>query len=371
MGKTCYVITHAPLVIKDKVIVGTGGGDSEVAGAGLRGFVAAFDATTGKEAWRFYTIPTPGEPGNDTWSGESWKTGGAGIWNTGAYDPELNLTYWGTGNPTPVGVYGPPLATTRLGDNLYSDSVVALDADTGVMKWHFQFTPHDDMDWDAGQVPVLANVEWQGRQRKVMLFANKNGIFYILDRATGEFLMGKPFVEVNWMRGLDAKGRPVRVPDKISGPGGTRVVPAGATNWYPASFSPSTGWFYIPSTQRAREGGIQVRGPGHGAIVALNPRTGAKAWEFRVNDVWFSAGVLTTTSDLVFTGVTGDFYSGPEASAVSDGTFYVLHARTGELLWQKALGGPVTSGPMTYAVNGRQFVAVAAGNALFAFALRQ
>ena len=197
-----YPITVAPLVVKDKVIIGTAGGDGAI-----RGFLAAYDAKTGKEVWRFYTTPGPGEPGNDTWSGESWKIGGAGIWTTGSYDPETNLTFWGTGNPNPTG-NGP----SRLGDNLYSDSVVALDADTGKLKWHYQFTPHDEMDYDSTQVPVLADLEVKGRMRKVMLWANRNGLMYVLDRTTGEFLQGKPFVKVNWMDGFDAKGRPQRVP---------------------------------------------------------------------------------------------------------------------------------------------------------------
>ena len=175
----CYSITHAPLVVKDKVIVGTGGGDGGWPGYGIRGAIAAFDAATGKEVWRFHTIPGAGEPGNETWSGDSWKTGGAGVWMTGAYDPEFNLTYWGTGNPVPAD------GRSRLGDNLYSDSVVALDADTGKLKWHYQFTPHDEIDWDAAQVPVLADMEWQGRPRKVMLWANMNRVMYVLDRTTG------------------------------------------------------------------------------------------------------------------------------------------------------------------------------------------
>ena len=193
-----YAFTLAPLVVKDKVIVGSAGGEY-----GIRGFLAAFDARTGKEAWRFYTIPGPGEPGHETWAGDSWKRGGAPVWVTGSYDPDLNLTYWGIGNPGPDWN-----GDSRAGDNLYSDSVVALDADTGQLKWHFQFTPHDEFDYDAVQVPVLADMPWQGAMRKVMLWANRNGFFYVLDRATGQFLLGKPFVKVNWASGLDEKGRP-------------------------------------------------------------------------------------------------------------------------------------------------------------------
>ena len=208
----------------------------------MRGFIAAFDAKTGKELWRFYTIPRPGEPGNETWSGDSWKTGGAGVWNSGAYDPETNLVYFGTGNPAPDWD-----GRTRLGDNLYSDSVVALDADTGKLKWHYQFTPHDELDYDSTQVPVLADIEWQGRPRKVMLWANRNGLMYVLDRITGEFLLGKPFVKVNWMDGFDKKGRPQRVPGKVPDAGrhADHADVLGATNWAPPSFSPSTGLFYV------------------------------------------------------------------------------------------------------------------------------
>ena len=214
MPRRGYSITHNPLIVKDKVIVGTGGGDGPI-----RGYIAAFDAKTGKEAWRFYTIPGPGEPGNETWSGESWKTGGAGVWNAGAYDPETNLVFFGTGNPAPDWD-----GRNRLGDNLYSDSVVALDADTGKLKWHYQFTPHDELDYDSTQVPMLADIQWQGRPRKVMLWANRNGVMYVLDRTTGEFLKGKPFVKTNWLDGFDAKGRPNRV--KFPTPEGTADSPA-------------------------------------------------------------------------------------------------------------------------------------------------
>ena len=188
-------------MVKDKVIVGVAGGEF-----GIRGFIAAYDVKTGKEAWRFNTIPGPGEPGHETWAGDSWKTGGASVWVTGSYDPDLNLTYWGIGNAGPD--YN---GDVRVGDNLYSSSVVALDADTGKLKWHYQFSPHDEFDYDSVQVPVLADIDWQGQPRKVMLWANRNGFFYVLDRATGQFLLGKPFVEVNWASGFDETGRPMRV----------------------------------------------------------------------------------------------------------------------------------------------------------------
>jgi alcohol dehydrogenase (cytochrome c) len=348
----CYSITHAPLVVKDKVIVGTAGGDGSI-----RGFIAAFNAETGKEAWRFHTIPAQGEPGNETWSGDSWKTGGVGVWTTGTYDTDLNLTYWGTGNPYPT-----RSGETRLGDNLYSNSVVALDADTGKLRWHYQFTPHDDQDWDAGQTPVLTDMVWQGRPRKVMLWANKNGLMYVLDRTTGEFLMGKPFVEVNWMDGFDDRGRPRRVPPKGNEP----VKPFGGTNWYPPSFSPRTGFFYVPSRLDVEVGAVQ----------AFDPRTGERKWVFELTKTTHAAGVLSTASDLLFSGVyrlgnAGAPQLRPDPEQLADGYFYAVHARTGQLLWKTPLGGDIRSGPMSYSVNGRQYIAVAAGNSLFAFALRR
>jgi alcohol dehydrogenase (cytochrome c) len=375
-AKDKYSITHAPLVVKDMIIVGMAGGDR-----GVRGFISALDARTGKEVWRFYTIPGPGEPGNDTWSGDSWKTGGAGVWNSGAYDAEANLVYFGTGNPWPDRE-----GRQRLGDNLYSDSVVALDPGTGKLKWHYQFTPHDQMDYDSTQVPILADIDWQGRRRKVMLWANRNGIAYVLDRLTGEFLLGKPLVRVNWMEGFDRSGRPQRVPGKIPTPEGELIMPTvlGATNWAPPSYSPKTGLFYVSVWEntgtiavengRGRQRGVAGTGgtpmgqatltpnlkkedEGYGAVRAFDPHTLEKKWEFKMNDITW-AGVLTTASDLVFSGG-------------KEGYFFALDARTGELLWKIALGGQVNSGPMSYSVNGKQYVTVAAGNSLFAFALRQ
>lgn len=349
-GSYCYSITHAPLVVKDKVIVGTAGGDGPI-----RGFIAAFDAASGKESWRFYTIPGAGEPGNETWSGDSWKRGGTGVWTTGAYDADLNLTYWGTGNPSPVSD-----GSSRLGDNLYSNSVVALDADTGGLRWYYQFTPHDDQDWDAGQTPVLTDIEWRGRPRKVMLWANKNGLWYVLDRTTGELLMGKPFVEVNWMDGFDDRGRPRRVPRNGSDP----VKPFGGTNWYPPSYSPRTGLFYVPSRLDMDSGAVQ----------AFDPRTGERKWVFELTKTTHAAGVLSTASDLLFSGVyrlgnAGAPQVDPDPEQLADGYFYALNARTGQLLWKTPLGGDIRSGPMSYSVNGRQYIASAAGNSLFAFAL--
>jgi alcohol dehydrogenase (cytochrome c) len=232
-----FSITMSPNVIKDKVIIGTAGGDM-----GIRGHISAFDAKTGKEVWRFYTIPAPGEPGNETWSGDSWRTGGAAVWNAAAYDPETNLAFWGTGNPAPDWD-----GSGRLGDNLYSDSVVALDVDSGELKWYYQFTPHDELDYDSTQSPVLADIDWRGTPRKVMLWANRNGILYVLDRVTGELLAGKPYVNHNWWAGFDAKGRLLRVPgmDVTREPKLFRPHVHGAINWAPTSFSPRTGLYYV------------------------------------------------------------------------------------------------------------------------------
>ncbi len=375
-----YTLTHAPLIVKDKVIVGTAGGEY-----GIRGFIAAYDTKTGQEDWRFYTVPGKGEPGNETWAGDSWKTGGGSVWMTGSYDPALNLTYWGTGNPGPDWN-----GDARAGDNLYTDSVVALDPDTGKLKWYYQFSPHDEFDFDAVQVPVLADMQWKGAPRKVMLWANRNGLFYAIDRTTGQFLLGKPFVEVNWMNGFDEKGRPMRVPGKVPTPEGTVILPGnqGGTNWYSPSFSPRTGLFYIPAWTRyssvyvkqpveytegrlfagampqspvpmVRSGPVNLKtdAEGSGAVRAIDPKTGDMKWEFQMSDVTDS-GILTTASNLLFVGG-------------REGYFFALDAGSGELLWKVSVGGQVSAGPMTYALGGRQYVAISAGNALYTFALRQ
>jgi alcohol dehydrogenase (cytochrome c) len=377
-----YSITVAPLVVKDKLILGPAGGEY-----GIRGYILALDPRTGKELWRFHTVPAPGEKGSETWSGDAWRRGGGSIWVTGSYDPELNLMYWGVGNPGPDWN-----GDGRPGDNLFTDSVVALDPDTGTLKWHYQFTPHDEFDYDATQIEVLADIQYQGQLRKVLMTANRNGVFYVLDRTNGQFLKATPFTKVNWVNGWDAKGRPNRVLDPT--PQGTLVYPnnQGATNWYSPSFSPRTGLFYIPtwadtfSVYRKTPGANSVpftegqffagtfptmalppmvggttntRLPqdGYGSIQAVDPKTGERKWEFKMNDVTDS-GVLTTATDLLFAGG-------------REGHFFALDAKTGNLLWKSTVGGQVASGPMTYAVNGRQYIAVSAGNNLFVYALRQ
>ncbi len=349
----------------------------------------AYDAKTGKEAWRFNTVPLPGEPGHETW-GDGWKTGGASIWVTGSYDPETNLTFWGVGNPGPD--YN---AKTRPGDNLYSNSVVALDADSGKLKWHYQFTPHDEFDWDAVQVPVLADISWRGQPKKAMLWANRNGFFYVLDRRTGEFLLAAPIAKQNWNAGFDKKGRPIRTPNAAPSYEGVLIYPGnqGATNWFNPSFSPRTGLFYVNvwenshhifarTDQPYAEGATYTQGrlstnyPGrgiaagmrastrpnlrredenYGTVRAFEPETGKWKWEYKMSDLT-DAGILTTASDVLLTGG-------------REGYFFALDARNGSLLWKIQLGGPIQNGPMTYSVGGRQYVAVSASNSLFVFGL--
>ena len=235
--KNGYAATIAPLVVKDKVIVGVAGGEY-----GCRCFIDAYDAQTGKRAWRFYTVPGPGEPGNETWAGDSWKRSGASIWVTGAYDPELNLAYFGTGNP------GPDYhSASREGDNLYSDTLVALDVDTGKLRWHYQFTPHDVHDWDSTQVPILADLTIGNQPRKVVMFANRNGFYYTLDRTTGKHLVAKPFVKTTWATEIGSDGRPMMQPGHTPDEKGEVTCPdiAGGTNFWPPSFDPRQRLFFV------------------------------------------------------------------------------------------------------------------------------
>jgi alcohol dehydrogenase (cytochrome c) len=381
--RLAYSITLAPLVVKDMVLIGPAGGEF-----GIRGFVAAYDVETGEERWRFKTIPEPGEPGHETWEGEDWMYGGGSVWVTGSYDPELDLTYWGIGNPGPD--WNPD---QRPGDNLYTDAVVALDAETGELVWHFQFTPNDAYDFDAVQVPVLVDGEWEGEPRRLMLWANRNGYFYVLDRTTGEFLLGEPFVRVNWASGLDENGRPIQTLQ----PAGEPTYPGnqGGTNWYPPAYSPRTGLFYFSVWEdyagilRKEEdeyvpgrpflGGsfrtvTPVRGApgigvgrsspintwtdavGRGVTMAVDPSSGEVVWRFDQFDVTDS-GMLTTASNLLFTGG-------------REGYFYAFEAATGEVLWRASLGGTIIMAPITYAVDGKQYVTVISGNILATFGLR-
>ena len=363
---TGYSKTAAPLVIGDKVISGIAGGEY-----GIRGFLDAYDANTGERVWRFYTIPGEGEPHNDTWEDDSWKTGGAPTWITGAYDPDLNLVYWGTGNPGPDWN-----GEAREGDNLYSDSVVALDADTGELKWYFQFTPHDVHDWDATQIPILIDIEFDGRPRKLMLFPNRNAFFYVLDRVTGEFLRGTAFAKQTWAERIDENGRPIRIPGMLPNEEGVLVYPSinGAANWWSNTYSPRTELLYVVTYDGAETFFIgedeYVPGElfvGGGAdryvpqetyasmIRALDPRTGDTRWEFSLQPKTQS-GLLSTASDLVFGGSV-------------DGYFYALDAVNGTELWRINVGGNVKAAPISYMVGTVQYVTVAAGNSILTFGL--
>jgi alcohol dehydrogenase (cytochrome c) len=364
-NKVGYSITAAPLAIDGKIIVGIAGGET-----GVRGFLDAYDAKTGKRVWRCWTIPAADEPGVETWAGESWKTGAGTTWVTGSYDPQLNLLYWGTGNPGPDWN-----GDARKGDNLYTCSLLAIDAASGKIKWHFQFTPHDVHDWDANQIPVLLDAVWQGRPRKLVATANRNAFYYVLDRETGEFLLGAPYAKQTWAKGLDAKGRPIVLPNTEPTVEGNLVYPSlqGATNWFSPAYSPVTKLFYapvremgayyfkgeakfVPGTFFAGGGERALDGDkAYGAIRALDVMTGQMKWEFRLQSPpW--AGVLATAGGLVFGG------SG-------EGNFYALDATTGKPLWDFQTGGDISANPISFLVDGKQQVAIAAGQALFVFGL--
>ena len=361
-----YSKTAAPLIVKDKVVTGIAGGEF-----GIRGFLDAYNASTGTRDWRTYTIPSPDHPDNQSWSGDSWRTGGSPTWITGSYDPELDLVYWGTGNPGPD--YN---GDVRIGDNLYADSALALDGDTGDLSWYFQFTPHDVHDWDAIQIPVLTDLEVDGRVRKVMMWANRNAFFYVIDRETGEYLSGTPFAKQTWAEGLDENGRPIRRPNTFPTPEGVLVAPdaSGGTNWQSPAYSPRTELFYVMAFDGEAEfyirdeeyiDGERFTGGGQqrmlpidsytSAVRAIDPRTGNRRWEYQVQPQTWS-GLLSTAGDIVFGGTV-------------DGYFYALDAVSGEELWHISLGAEVRAAPMTYAVDGQQYVAIAAGNVVYSFGL--
>ncbi len=363
--KLGYSMTMAPLAIDGKVVVGVSGGE-----AGIRGFIDAYDAKTGKQVWRFWTIPAPGEPGHDTWAGDSWKTGGAPTWVTGSYDPALKLVYWGVGNPAPDWN-----GDARQGHNLYSCSLVALDADTGNLRWYFQFTPHDTHDWDAAHVPVLFDAELGGNMRKLVAVANRNAFYYVLDRVTGEFLAGKPYAKQTWAKGLDAKGRPILSGNAEPTTEGALVWPNanGATVWFSPSFSPATGYFYVAAREIGSryfkrdtpyKPGTEFMGGGEeelpmddawGAIRALHATTGEIRWEFKLHSPpW--AGVMSTGGNLVFSGS-------------DEGDFYALDAHTGKPLWDFQTGGAISANPISFTVDGHQYIAIAADRVLYLFGL--
>ncbi|MBI2687046.1 MAG: PQQ-binding-like beta-propeller repeat protein [Acidobacteria bacterium] len=356
-----YGATAAPLVVGDLVVAGVGGGD-----APLLGFIAAYRASTGEEVWRFRTIPRRGEPGAETWGGgKAMEMGGGATWLTGSYDAQTGTLYWPTGNP-----YPDTDGTDRAGDNLYTNCVVALEAKTGKLKWHFQFTPHDLWDWDATEPLVLVDASFKGRPRKLLLQANRNGYFYVLDRTTGEFLLGAPFVKrLTWSTGLDTKGRPMVNPAAKPTAGGTKVCPAvrGATNWYSTAYNPATKLFYVMAVEDCnmyRAAGSwfvpynDPANPPEKVLRAIDIETGKIAWEvpqIGAPEANYS-GVLSTAGGLLFYGESG-------------GTFAAADAKTGKTLWHFPTGQAWKASPMTYLVKGRQYVAIAAGGSVLAFTL--
>jgi alcohol dehydrogenase (cytochrome c) len=363
-----YGATSAPLVVKDKVLVGTSGGDD-----GVRGFLAAFDAMSGKLAWRFWTIPAPGEFGSESWPGKMYLRGGGTTWMPGTYDPELNLVFWGTSNPAPD--FNDDV---RPGDDLYTDCVLALNADTGELKWFFQFTPHDLFDYDAVETPMLIDAAYKGQQRKLLVQANRNGYLYVLDRTNGKFLSATPFVEkLNWAKGIDENGRPVRTGVRPTSEG-ARVCPgySGATNWYAPSYNESAHTVYFLSleqcqtylskpTEEFEEGktfystGVR-RISGETAVkvlVAYNLDSDSFSWRIpQTGRGHSSGGTMTTAAGLLFFGDDA-------------GSIEALDAVTGKPLWHFNTGQDISASPMTYAVDGKQYVAIAAGSDVFSFAL--
>ncbi|HUQ91963.1 MAG TPA: PQQ-dependent dehydrogenase, methanol/ethanol family [Bryobacteraceae bacterium] len=363
-----YFATMAPLVVKDRVIVGVGGGDT-----GNRGFIAAISASTGEELWRLFTIPGRGEPGSESWTDKLIDWGGAATWLSGTYDPELNLIYWTTGNPWPD-FYG----GDRRGDNLFSCAVIAVNPDTGKMKWYFQFTPHDTHDWDGQGWPVLIDMPWKGAMRKTLIHANRNGFLYVLDRFTGEFLRATPFVDkLDWAKGIDAKGRPLEVPGKDPTPAGTKACPSvrGASNWMSPSYNPAHGLFFVvtleqcdiyvssakepePMRNFAGGGGDQIpTEPGKFFLRAIDPKSGKRVWEYPMTGpgtMW--AGTVSTAGGVVFFGD-------------DDNHLVAVDSRTGRHLWHYNVGQPLFASPITYEVAGKQFVTIASQTDIFTFGL--
>ena len=363
-----YYATSAPLIAGNLVVSGISGGDE-----GVRGFLAAFDQTTGKEAWRFWTVPKAGEPGSETWKGKSIAHPGGTTWLTGTYDPELDTIIWPTGNA------GPDFnGDQRLGDNLYTDSDVALDAKTGKLKWYFQYTPHDVWDWDAVQTPLLVNADWQGQPRKLLLHANRNGFFYILDRVDGKLLLARPFVKkLTWAKEIGPDGRPVRIAGQEPTEKGNKICPPieGATNWFSSSFNPATGLFYLQALEKC---GIYTKteqewAPGKNFmggttknipddapqkfLRAIDIQTGKLVWEVpQTGDAESWGGVLSTAGGVVF-------------FCDDSGAFAVADARSGKRLWEFQLNRLWKASPMTYSFDSQQYVAVASGQSIISFGL--
>jgi alcohol dehydrogenase (cytochrome c) len=361
--KQGYSITSAPLAFKSLVVTGVAGGEF-----GACGFVDARDAATGKEIWRFNTIPKPGQPGAETWEKDALKTGGGPTWLTGTFDHDLNLVYWPVGNPSPN--YE---GDSRHGDNLYTDSVVALDADRGTLHWYFQFTPHDQFDWDATEILISFDRTVDGKHERLLGQANRNAFYYLLDRDTGHFLIARQFAKQTWAKEIDSHGRPVMNPGAIPKPEGSTVFPsvAGATNWMSPSYSPVTGLIYVPVTEAGGNfstatpsyhpgdfflGGasqIITNPPEESAVRALDALTGEMRWEYKYTS-WNAGGLLSTKGGLVFGGL-GQL-------------FLALDAQTGRELWRVDTGGTIKAAPVTYSIDGKQYVTIAAGQDLFTFA---
>ena len=367
-----YSMTAAPLAINDRIIVGVAGAD-----LGMRCFLAAYSAADGKQLWRFYTVPGPGQPGSETWPGDTWKHGGGSTWVTGAYDPALKLIYWGTGNAAPVFS-----AKKRDGNNLYTCSLIALDLETGQLRWYYQFTPADDHGWDATEQPVLADINWQGQTIPALFLANRNGFFYALNRKTGQFLFAKPFAKQTWASGFTADGHPIFSPNSHPTKLGTVISPAsnGATNWWPPSFDPKRRLLYVPAADTADnyveidtqdyKAGRLFLGSGFErahdepttlAVRAIDVSNGQMHWDTTLEkgaaDVAGEmGGVLSTGGSLVFAGHSDEFDA--------------LDSDTGAKLWDVNLGGTVHSAPISYRTAGQQYIAVFAGRTLFVFGLR-
>ena len=355
-----YAISAAPLAYRDLVVTGVATPDMI---SGGQGFIAAYDANSGRERWRFMTIPKPGEPGGETWAGNSGREGGAPTWLTGSYDPELDLLIWGVGNPKPVFD-----AAARRGDNLYTNSAVALRGSSGALVWHFQFTPADDHDWDANQIPVLADQKTAQGTEKRVLWANRNGFYYVLDRVSGKYLTAAPFAHETWTDSLDPQGRPKPLSDSSRQREGFVLYPGsvGATNWWSPSFDPALNLMFVPVLEQGMvyfTSGPSPPAPVGGrafytAVRALDAFTGRQVWEYRreprqVNNVM--GGVLSTNGRIVFGG--------------DQGTFFALDSRTGKPLWSVDTDGAIRAAPVTFLAAGEQFVAIAAGRNLLTFAL--
>jgi alcohol dehydrogenase (cytochrome c) len=365
-----YAASSAPLTAGNLVISGVSGGEH-----GANGFVAAHDQETGQEVWRFWTVPKRGEPGSETWGGKDIDHGGAPTWFTGSYDPGLDLIYWPTGNPSKE--YN---GDDRQGDNLYAGSILALDRGTGKLRWYYQFTPHDLWDWDATQTSVLVDAEWQGRPRKLMLHASRNGFFYVFDRQDGTLLLWKPFVKnLTWASGIGPDGRPIKLPNQEPTPQGTKVCPSqdGATNWFSPSYNPATGLYYVQTFEKCSIytkseqgewesgksylGGSQRTAPDpvpQRVLKAIDIRTGEIRWELPQPGPAVSwGGTLTTATGLVFVGEEG-------------GALMAVDAESGTPLWRFPTNQTWKASPMTYVFDGRQYIAVAAGSNIIAFAIQ-